>query len=135
MRNPARSGHGTRRRAGKTTPAARAARTVVLDHPANRKTAAAYEDLLVNLLVLERPPAWTSNRLSRLVKTPKRYVVGPALVAATLGLDLPGILRDGDLMGRLLDTFVAAQIRRSSCSARAARACITCASREDARGS
>src|SRR5262249_43448960 len=55
--------------------------------------------------------AWTSNRLSRLVKTPKRYLVDPALATAALGLDVRAILRDGDLLGRLLDTFVAAQLR------------------------
>jgi predicted AAA+ superfamily ATPase len=77
----------------------------------NRKTAAAYEALLQNLLVLEKQPAWTSNRLSRLVKGPKRYIVDPALACATLGLDRQAILRDGDLLGRLLDTFVMAQLR------------------------
>jgi uncharacterized protein len=77
----------------------------------NRRTAAAYEALLENLLVLEKHPAWTSNRLSRLVKASKRYIVDPALACATLGLDRQAILRDGDLLGRLLDTFVVAQLR------------------------
>jgi predicted AAA+ superfamily ATPase len=77
----------------------------------NRKTALAYERLLVNLLVLELTPAWTSNRLSRLVYTPKRYMVDPALTGAVLRLDTNAVLRDGDLLGRLLDTFVAAQLR------------------------
>jgi hypothetical protein len=77
----------------------------------NRKTAIAYERLLVNLLVVESLPAWTSNRLKRLVLSPKRYVVEPALVAAALRLDTDAILRNGDLLGRLLDTFVVAQVR------------------------
>lgn len=77
----------------------------------NRKTAAAYDALLQNLLVLEKHPAWTTNRLSRLVKAPKRYIVDPALTCATLGLDQQAILRDGHLLGRLLDTFVVAQLR------------------------
>ncbi len=77
----------------------------------NRRTAQAYERLLVNLLVVEAVPAWTSNRLKRLVLTPKRYVVDPALVGAALRLDTNLVLRNGDLLGRLLDTFVAAQIR------------------------
>jgi hypothetical protein len=37
--------------------------------------------------------------------------VDPALACATLGLDRQAVLRDGDLLGRLLDTFVVAQIR------------------------
>jgi predicted AAA+ superfamily ATPase len=77
----------------------------------DRKTADAYERLLVNLLVLDLVPAWTTNRLSRLVKAPKRYVIDPSLVGSTLGLDLLTVLRDGDLLGRILDTLVIAQLR------------------------
>ena len=83
----------------------------------NRKTALAYERLLVNLLVVEAIPAWTSNRLKRLVLSPKRYVVEPALVGAVLGIDVDLVLRNGDLLGRLLDTFVAAQLRAELASA------------------
>jgi predicted AAA+ superfamily ATPase len=77
----------------------------------NRKTALAYSQVLQNLLVLELVPAWASNRLKRLVRLPKRYVTDPALIGAALRIDAKGVLRDGDLLGRLLDTFVAAQLR------------------------
>jgi uncharacterized protein len=77
----------------------------------NRKTALAYDALLANLFVLELIPAWATNRLHRLVKTPKRYLVDSALACAALGLDPTTVLRDGDLLGRLIDTFVVAQIR------------------------
>jgi predicted AAA+ superfamily ATPase len=77
----------------------------------DRKTAIAYERLLTNLLVLETMPAWANNRLSRLVKTGKRYLTDPSLVGAALRLDAAAVLRDGDLLGRILDTFVVAQIR------------------------
>lgn len=77
----------------------------------DRKTAVAYEGLLANLLVLETTPAWVSNRLSRLIKRGKRYLVDPSLIAAALRLDQAAVLRDGDLLGRLLETFVMAQIR------------------------
>lgn len=77
----------------------------------DRKTAAAYEFLLANLLVVETVPAWVSNRLSRLMKRGKRYLVDPSLVAAALRVDRAAVLRDGDLLGRLLETFVMAQIR------------------------
>lgn len=76
-----------------------------------RETAEAYEELLARLYVVEQIPAWTSNRLKRLVLLPKRYVVDPALLAHLLRLDANGIMRDGDLLGRILDTFVAAQLR------------------------
>lgn len=74
-------------------------------------TAASYERLLMRLLVVDQMPAWTSNRLKRLVRAPKRYVVDAALVAAALRLDTNGVLRDGDMLGRVLDTFVVAQLR------------------------
>ncbi|MDQ4040537.1 MAG: DUF4143 domain-containing protein [Actinomycetota bacterium] len=77
----------------------------------NRLTAESYEELLEDLFVTERVPAWASNRLKRLVGRPKRYVVDPALMAAVLRLDVPAVLRDGDVLGRVLDTFVAAQLR------------------------
>ena len=77
----------------------------------NRRTAQAYERLLTNLLVVEALPAWTSNRLKRLVLMPKRHLVDPALAGAVLGLDANLVLREGDLLGRLLDTFVVAQLR------------------------
>ena len=77
----------------------------------NRRTAQAYERLLGNLLVVESLPAWVSNRLKRLVLTPKRHLVDPALAGGVLRLDADTVLRDGDLLGRLLDTFVLAQLR------------------------
>lgn len=77
----------------------------------NRKTALAYDRLLSNLLVVDAVPAWWTNRLKRLVQMPKRYVIDPGVVGAVLRLDIPGVRRDGDLLGRLLDTFVMAQLR------------------------
>lgn len=77
----------------------------------NAKTAAAYDRLLSSLFVLDMVPSWVSNRLKRLVRTPKRYVVDPGLAAVATGVDASGVLRDGDLLGRILDTFVVAQLR------------------------
>lgn len=51
------------------------------------------------------------NRLKRLTKRPKRYLVDPALIAATLKLDVADVMGDGNLLGRVLDTFVVAQLR------------------------
>lgn len=77
----------------------------------NKATAVAYEDLLESLLVAEAVPAWRSNRLKRLVHQPKRYLVDAALIAAALRTDVAGAMRDGALLGRVLDSFVAAQLR------------------------
>lgn len=77
----------------------------------DRRTADAYERLLANLFIVEVVPAWLTNRLSRLVKAPKRYISDPSLIAAALRVDVRSVLRDGGLLGRVLDTFVAAQVR------------------------
>lgn len=77
----------------------------------DRRTAGAYEQLLKNLLVLEALPGWESSRLSRLTGLPKRYLVDSSIVAAVLRLDSGTVMRDGNLLGRLIETFVAAQIR------------------------
>jgi len=77
----------------------------------NAKTAAAYDQLLMNLFVLEQVPAWSTNRLHRLIKTPKRYIVDAGLVGSGAGLNARAVLADGDLFGRLIDTFVLMQLR------------------------
>jgi predicted AAA+ superfamily ATPase len=56
-------------------------------------------------------PAWTTNRLKRLVRVPKRFVIDPALIGAALRLDAEAVLADGDILGRILETFVVAQLR------------------------
>lgn len=77
----------------------------------NRKTAVAYDQLLKNLLVLDLVPAWTSNRLKRLVRLPKNYLTDVGLVVGALGIDVNAVMRDGDILGRTLETFVASQLR------------------------
>jgi len=74
-------------------------------------TATAYDALLEGLLVTERLPAWSTNRLNRLIRLPKRYLLDPAFVGPLLGVDARAVMRAGDLLGRLLDTFVVAQLR------------------------
>jgi hypothetical protein len=77
----------------------------------DRKTAVAYDRLLTNLFVLDLLPPWTSNRLSRLTRGSKRHLIDTSLVASVLELDLTAAMRDGDMLGRLLESFVLAQIR------------------------
>ena len=76
-----------------------------------KDTARAYDTLLQNLLVIDKLPAWTSNRFKRLTLAPKRYLVDAGLFAGVLGLSEDDVLSDGDLLGRLIETFVVAQIR------------------------
>jgi predicted AAA+ superfamily ATPase len=77
----------------------------------DKRTVDAYDRLLSSLFLLDLVPAWASNRLSRLVKRPKRYVVDPALALTAARIDPAAVLADPDLLGRVLDTFVAAQLR------------------------
>lgn len=75
------------------------------------RTAGAYEQLLKNLLIVESMPAWSSNRLKRLLRGPKRYLVEPSLLAGVLRVNVAAVMKDADLLGRLIDTFALAQLR------------------------
>lgn len=77
----------------------------------SRKTAESYDDVLGRLYLTSTVPAWATNRLSGLTKLPKRYVSDTAMMAACARLSRDDVLRDGDLLGRLVDTFVHAQLR------------------------
>lgn len=77
----------------------------------NRLTAMAYDGLLEALFVIEQVPAWTTNRLARITRTAKRYLVEPALLGPLAGMDARSVLRDVDQLGRLVDTFVVSQLR------------------------
>lgn len=77
----------------------------------DQRTAAAYEQLLRNLLVVDALPAWTTNRLKRLVRGPKRHLTDVALLSGAVGLDTAAVLAEGDLLGRVLESFVLTQLR------------------------
>jgi uncharacterized protein len=77
----------------------------------DRKTGVAYEHLLSNLYVLDVVPAWFTNRLKRLGQLPKRYLIDPALALTESGADATSVLLDSDVLGRVIDTFVVAQLR------------------------
>lgn len=77
----------------------------------NRRTAAAYDGDLQRVYLLDLVEPWFTHRLSRLVKLPKRYLTDAALLPAALGLGVDEVVGDPDLVGRVLDTFVCAQLR------------------------
>lgn len=77
----------------------------------NAKTAAGYDQLLKNFYVLDVVPAWASDRLRRLVKQGKRYLVDSGLAAIAADLRPSDILDDPDLLGRYFDAFAVAQLR------------------------
>lgn len=77
----------------------------------SKKTASRYESLLSNAYIVSKLHAWSTNRLSRLVRSPKRYLVDTGLWASLLDATLQSVFSDGDLMGSLLDTWVTSQLR------------------------
>jgi len=76
-----------------------------------KNTAASYEDLLESVFFCERVPAWRSDRLDRLAALPKRYMLDTALFLHVLGATPKEATQDPHILGALLDTFVAAQVR------------------------
>ena len=77
----------------------------------NRRTSRAYVKLLTDMGVVAELPAWSSNRLKRLTRGPKRYIADTGLWGAAVGADVDGAMSDGNLLGRLIDTFVTNQLR------------------------
>lgn len=78
----------------------------------SRPTIRDYVTLLERVFLLEELPPWHSNRLSRLVKTPKLHVGDTGVACALLGVDAASLWQDRDLLGQLLETFVYQELRR-----------------------
>ena len=95
---------------------ARLANVAALSAPfqLSRPTIRDYMTLLERVFLLEFLPPWHSNRLSRLVKTPKLHMGDTGLAAALLGFDARGLAKDRGTLGQLLETFVFQEIRRQA---------------------
>ena len=77
----------------------------------SRKTAIAYDALLRDLMVIDEVPAWSTNKLKRLTRNPKRYVVDSGLLAGIMRVGLEDVLASSRLTGAMIDTFTVAQLR------------------------
>ena len=80
----------------------------------SRPTIDAYVTLLERVFLLDRLPAWHSNRLSRLVKASKLHLGDTGVASSLLGLDASALDKDRALLGQLLETFVVQEIRRQA---------------------
>lgn len=80
----------------------------------SRPTIRDYVTLLERVFVVELLPPWHSNRISRLVKTPKLHVGDTGLACALLGMDAGALAADRTLLGQLLETFVFQELRRQA---------------------
>ena len=77
----------------------------------DRRTALEYHGILTVLRLVADVPAWHSNRLKRLTSMPKRCMTDSGLAAWLMGVDREALKRDTDARGRMVETYVAAQIR------------------------
>ena len=73
-----------------------------------------YLVLLERLFLLERLAPWHSNRLKRLVKTPKLHLGDTGLACALLAADVETLRSDRGLLGQLTETFVYQELRRQA---------------------
>jgi len=80
----------------------------------SRPTIKDYVTLLERVFLLEHLAPWHSNRLSRLIKTPKLHLGDTGVACALLGLDAEALWQDRDLLGQLLETFVVQELRRQA---------------------
>lgn len=72
----------------------------------NGKTVASYLDLLVDLLLVRRLPAWHRNEGKRLVKSPKVHVRDTGIVHALLGLRTKDDILGHPIAGQTWESFV-----------------------------
>src|SRR4029450_4869439 len=62
-------------------------------------------------MTTQRVQPWAANSTARAIRLPKRYLTDPGLLGPLLRVDQRRVLRDGDLLGRVLDTLATAQLR------------------------
>ena len=80
----------------------------------SRPTIRDYMTLLERVFLLEELPPWHTNRLSRLIKTPKLHVTDTGVACALLGLDAEALRQDRGILGQLTETFAHQELRRQA---------------------
>lgn len=80
----------------------------------SRPTIRDYVTLLERVFLLDIIPPWHTNRISRLIKTPKVHLGDTGLACALLGVDTDSLWADRQLLGQMLETFVFQELRREA---------------------
>jgi predicted AAA+ superfamily ATPase len=80
----------------------------------SRPTVHDYVTVLQRVFLVELLPPWYSNRISRLIKTPKLHAGDSGVACALLGFDAASLAKDRDAVGPLLETFVFQELRRQA---------------------
>lgn len=81
------------------------------------KTASKYVGIFEQMYLLKRVDVWASNRLSRVVKTPKLQFIDSGLLATLLGLSPETVEQDRSRFGNILETFVFGELLKHKNSA------------------
>jgi predicted AAA+ superfamily ATPase len=79
---------------------------LLLDH----KTAAKYVGVLEQLFLIRRIQPWGSNRLARIVKSPKLHFLDSGLLSHLRGADAVALKRDRTVFGPLLECYVVSEL-------------------------
>jgi len=80
----------------------------------SRPTITTYVTLLERVFLLDTLLPWHSNRVSRLVKTPKLHMGDTGLACALLNVNEDDLAQDRSQFGHLLETFVFQELRREA---------------------
>ncbi len=80
----------------------------------NHTTTNKYIGILEQLFLIRKLPSWHSNRLKRLIKTPKLHFLDTGLLAALQDISKAQIKNDRQLFGALLETFVFSELVKLS---------------------
>ncbi len=78
----------------------------------NRNTVRNYLILLERQFLIKRLPPWHSNKMKRMIKTPKIHLGDTGLACSLLNIDEDDLLSDRNLMGQLVESFVFQELRR-----------------------
>ena len=81
------------------------------------KTASRYLGVFEQMFLLRRSEVWARNRLKRVVKAPKVQFIDSGFLAAMLDLSSAEIQRDRTRFGKVLETFVFAELLKHSTAA------------------
>ncbi len=79
-----------------------------------RQTIHDHVALLEGVFLVQRLPPWHSNRLTRLVKTPKLHMGDTGVASALLGMEGAALRRDRGVFGAMLETFVLQELQRQA---------------------
>jgi len=76
------------------------------------KTGQRYVGLLEQVFLIKSLQPWFSNRIKRIVKTPKLHFLDSGVLAAARGLTSQRVKADRTVFGPLLETFVVAEVMK-----------------------